>query len=81
MSPSDLEARITRAAEAPLAENGYVAPVDVLVRMRWLEPVRVDEWRQGRLRAPELGVQANLHKLSTAMSILRGWARVGPAVA
>ena len=75
MSPSDLESGVKRAAEAALAEKGYVAPLDVLVRLGWLEPVRVDEWRQGRLPALERGVQVNLHKLSTAMGVLRRWAR------
>ncbi len=74
MSPSELEARVQKAAESVLAENGYVAPLDVLVTMRWLEPVRVDEWRQGRLPALERGVQVNPHKLTTAMAILRRWA-------
>ena len=71
----DLEERVARAAQDALAENGYVAPIDVLVRMRWLEPVRVDEWRQGRLPALDRGVQVNLHKLSTAMAVFRRWAR------
>lgn len=74
MSHEQLAARVHRAAEEALAEKSYVAPVDVLVRMRWLEPVRVDEWRQGRLPALERGVQANLSKLSTAMGLLRSWA-------
>jgi hypothetical protein len=75
MSPSELGSHVTRAAKAVLAEKGYVAPVDLLVRMRWLEPVRVDEWRQGRLPALERGVQVNLQKLSTAMGVFRRWAQ------
>ena len=74
---AEIESRVRLAAEAALAENGYVAPIDVLVRMCWLDPVRLDEWRQGRLAVLERGVQANLHKLSTAMSVFRRWAR-GP---
>jgi hypothetical protein len=49
--------------------------LDVLVRMRWLEPVRVDEWAQGRLPALERAVQVNPYKLSTAMAGFRRWAR------
>lgn len=75
MTDSELSLRVKRAAEAMLAEEAYVAPVGVLVRMGWLPPVRVDEWRQGRLPALERGVQVNLHKLTTAMRILRRWAR------
>jgi hypothetical protein len=74
MSPSELESRVKRVAERVLAEKGYVAPLDVLVQMGWLAPVRVDEWRQGRLPALEGGVQVNLQKLSTAMGILCDWA-------
>lgn len=75
VTDSELSLRVKGAAEAMLAEEGYVAPVDVLVRMGWLPPVRVDEWRQGRLPALERGVQANLHKFTSAMRILRRWAR------
>lgn len=75
VTDSELSLRVKGAAEAMLAEEGDVAPVDVLVRMGWLPPVRVDEWRQGRLPALERGVQANLHKLTSAMRILRRWAR------
>jgi hypothetical protein len=74
MSSELLEKRVVRAAEAALAERKYVAPVDVLVEMGWLAPVRLDEWRQGRLPCLEHGVQANLTKLSTAMRLLRQWA-------
>jgi hypothetical protein len=44
---------IRRVAEQALAEQGYVAPIDVLVGLGWLAPAPVDEWRQGRLPARE----------------------------
>jgi hypothetical protein len=75
MNKAELQERVAQVAENALADNGYVAPLDVLVRMRWLEPVHVDEWRQGRLPVLERAVQVNLHKLSTAMAVLRRWAR------
>jgi hypothetical protein len=74
MSYEQLAARVHRAGEEALAEKSYVAPVDLLVRMGWLAPVRVDEWRQGRLPPLERGVQANLSKLTMAMGLLRRWA-------
>jgi hypothetical protein len=66
---------VAKAAQDALDDQGYVAPIDVLIRMGWLEPVRVDEWRQGRLPTLERVVQVNLHKLSTAMATLRRWGR------
>jgi hypothetical protein len=57
-----------------VAERSYVAPIDVLVGMGWLPPVRVDEWRQGRLACLERGMQANLTKVSTAMRLFGQWA-------
>jgi hypothetical protein len=70
-----LESRIVATAEATLAEQHYVAPVDVLVGIGWLPPSLVDQWRQGRVDYLERVVQANLSKMSTAMKVFRRWAR------
>ena len=75
MSRREITARVRRLAEEALAEKGYAAPIDVLVGLGWLAPVRVDEWRQGRLPALERGVQANLSKVSDAMADFHRWAR------
>ncbi len=69
-----LEARVQRAAEAALAEQNYVTPIDVLVGVGWLTSPAVDRWRQGRVEDLEGLVQVNLGKLSAAMAILRRWA-------
>ncbi len=70
-----LERRVVQAAEAALAERGFVSPIDVLVRIGWLHPGRIDEWRQGRVDCLERVTTANLHKLSDAMRLFRRWAR------
>lgn len=69
-----LEGRVVDAAEAALARQQFVSPIDVLVGMGWLHQSAVDRWRQGRVEYLERVVQANLHKLSTAMRMLRRWA-------
>jgi hypothetical protein len=71
---SPLEERVTRAAEAALAEQSYVSAVDVLLRLGWLAPSHLDLWRQGRVDCLERMVQAGLGKQSTAMRTLRTWA-------
>jgi len=72
---SKLEQRVVRAAEAALAERKFVTAIDVLVGVGWLEPRRVDEWRQGRVDYLERVVVASLGKISTAMQCFRRWAK------
>ena len=48
--------------------------IDVLMSLGWLEPRRVDEWRQGRIAYLEAIVTASLGKISTAMKVFRNWA-------
>jgi hypothetical protein len=69
-----LQKRVERAAEVALEEQKYVSPIDVLVGMRWLPQSVLDQWRQGRITSLERGMEVNLHKLSTAMHLLRSWA-------
>ncbi len=71
---ASLEERVVRVAEAALAEHSVVSPVDVLIGLGWLTPQAVDAWRQGRVDDLERLAQANLHKLSAAMAVLRRWA-------
>lgn len=70
-----LERGVVRAAEAALAERKFVTAIDVLVGVGWLQPARVDEWRQGRVEYLERVVVASLGKISAAMRCFRGWAR------
>lgn len=74
MPSQPLSQRVVRSAEAALTDKGYVAPVDVLVGIGWLAPTRVAEWRQGRVPNLERVTQANVHKLTETMRVLRRWA-------
>lgn len=69
-----LKQSVERAAEAALARQRYVSPIDVLVGIGWLPQPTLDLWRKGRLPSLERGIQVNLHKLSTAMHLFRSWA-------
>jgi hypothetical protein len=71
----EIERRVARAAEAALAKRRFVTAIDVLVQVGWLEPRRVDEWRQGRVDSLERVTAANLGKISTAMRSFRRWAQ------
>jgi hypothetical protein len=74
-SGNKLERRVIRAAEQALAERRFVTSIDVLVGLGWLEPRRVDEWRQGRVDYLERVVIASLGKISTVMRVFRAWAQ------
>jgi hypothetical protein len=56
----DIDRRVGAAAEAALAKRKFVTAIDVLVGVGWLEPRRVDEWRQGRVDYLERVTVANL---------------------
>jgi len=68
---ASIERKVARAAEVALAKRRFVTAIDVLVGVGWLEPRRVDEWRQGRVDYLERTTIASLGKISTAMRCLR----------
>jgi hypothetical protein len=77
MSPENrrrLADRVAKAAEASLAAQNYVSPVDVLVGIGWLDPGAVKRWRQGQVDYLERVVQTNLSRISEAMKLFRSWA-------
>jgi len=66
--------RVSKAAEAALAAQDYVAPIDVLVGIGWLDAGAVKRWRQGQVEYLERVVQTNLPRISEAMKLFRSWA-------
>lgn len=73
MTARSIEERVARAAEAALADKKFVAPVDVLLGVGWLQPGLVDRWRQGRIEYLEAAAQVDPSKLSAAMTAFRRW--------
>jgi hypothetical protein len=66
--------RVTEAAERALAAQDYVSPIDVLVRIGWLDPRAVKRWQQGQIDCLEGAVQVDPARRSEAMRLLRSWA-------
>jgi hypothetical protein len=66
--------RVNKAAEAALATQHYVSPLDVLVGIGWLDAGAVKRWRQGQIDCLERVVQTNLSRISEAMKLFRSWA-------
>ena len=63
--------KIVRATASILARGNVVAPVDVLVRMRVIDPRRLEDWRRGRVPYLERVIQDNLTRLSRLLQILQ----------
>ena len=68
-----LAERVVKAAEAALAAQDYVSPLDVLVGIGWLPPTTVQRWRRGEIDCLEREVSANLPRISEAMKLFRSW--------
>ena len=66
--------RVARAAEAALAARDYVSPIDVLVRIGWLDASIEERWRRGQVDCLEGAVQVNLLRMSEALKLLQSWA-------
>jgi len=73
-SPSRLERRVVAAAEAALAGEQSVSPLEVLAQIGWLPWGLVEDWRRGRVDYLERVAAVQPDRLATALEHLRRWA-------
>lgn len=71
MNRQQTETKLSRVTSELLREKGFIAPVDVLLRMGWLDPEDHKAWRQGRVPFLDKVVKANLSKITFLMKTLR----------
>ncbi len=76
---AQLADRVTSAAQAALAAQNYVAPIDVLTGIGWLAPSSARAWQQGRIGCLEEAIQAS--RILKAITILQNWAGANGLVA
>ena len=69
-----LTERVSRAAEAALAAQDFVSPIDVLIGIGWLDPGAVERWRRGQTDCLEHDVQSP--RVAEALALLGSWAAV-----
>jgi len=62
---------IVKAVEGLLREKGFVAPLELFVRMDLLSAESVENWRRGRIPYLERVIRCNLSKASRILRILR----------
>src|SRR5277367_6858026 len=67
--------RVARAAEASLAIQEYVAPLDVLMGIGWLDANTEKRWRLGQIESLEQALQVNPARISEAMELFHSWVK------
>jgi hypothetical protein len=75
MARSNLEQRVEQAAEAALEAQRFVSAIDILLRLGWLAPSHVHQWRYGRLDSLEDVIQTNPNKVTAALAAFQQWAQ------
>ena len=70
-----LEERVTEAAAAALAAQKYVSPLDVFLRIGWLDPNSAQRWRLGQVECLEDLLQVDAARIVEAMRLLATWAQ------
>ncbi len=73
-NPRPLADRVIKAAQASLAAQDYVSPIDVLLGIGWLDPNTEKRWRLGQIDCIEDVLQTNPARVAEAMELLRSWA-------
>jgi hypothetical protein len=65
--------RVAKAAEAALAAQHYVSAIDVLLRIRWLDPGAAKRWWQGQIDCLEEALQVSPVRITEAFDLFRSW--------
>ncbi len=66
--------RVARAAQAALAAQGVATPIDVLVRIGWLDVGAMESWRRGQIDCLERAIRTDPSRTLEALHLLQSWA-------
>jgi hypothetical protein len=73
-NPTALADRVAKAAEAALARQDYVSPIDAVVGIGWVDGGTVERWRRGQIDCLEGAMQINPPRILEALKRLQSWA-------
>jgi hypothetical protein len=77
MNRNDLAAKLCAVTTDLFREKGYVAFVDVFVKLGYLDPRQCEDWRMKRVPYLERVIQANLSRITFVMKTVRQNCRRG----
>src|SRR6266545_4153832 len=75
---SKLERRVVAAAQAALAQQRFVCPLDVLTGIGWLPAGRVTDWQRGRVEHLEAVAAVPPQRLATALATFHRFTQSAP---
>ncbi len=73
-NPRALAERVIEAAEASLARAHMVSPLDVFLRIGWVQDSTIQRWRQGQIDCLEGAMQTSAARIAEALTVLESWA-------
>jgi len=65
--------KVISSSESLLYQKGFASPIDVLLKICFLESSKLDDWRKGKTPSLESEMHVNLSKISYAMKSFRQW--------
>ena len=71
---ANLGTPVARIAQATLADQRFVRPIDILVGLGWLAQPNVDRWERGGVAPLDRCVQVDAAKVAAALTALQRWA-------
>lgn len=74
MNQGQVKEKVRSAAYNLIKEKGYIAPVELFMRIDILSKVDYEDWRMGRIPYLEKVCKVNLSKMSLIMKELRSYA-------
>lgn len=74
MNQEQLKVKVISAANDLVNEKGYVAPVDIFMKIDILSKTDYEDWRTGRIPYLEKVCKVNLNKMSLIMKELKSYA-------
>lgn len=75
MNRNELTAKVRRAVSDVLRRQGYVAAVDVLMELGYLDKARYEDWRRGRVPSLERVIHAGLGKVNVVLRTMASCCR------
>jgi hypothetical protein len=76
-SGHDILRELGHVTSALLHEKGYIAPVDVFLRLGYLTQADYERWRRGQIPVLERVIQLNLARITFIMQALHRHSRQG----
>jgi hypothetical protein len=70
----NISQRVASVAGEIVSQQGYVSVIDLFLKIGWLAPDKLLDWKRGRVPYLERVITANLGKISRAMKEFRSWA-------